>query len=92
MLEKMKSLFNSDDNSKDLAKERLRLILVHDRIGVSPEIIGEMKEEIIEVIAKHLEIEEEELEMELSREDNSMALVANIPIKRLNKNKKVDQE
>ena len=88
----MKSLFNSDDNSKDLAKERLRLILVHDRIGVSPEIIGEMKEEIIEVIAKHLEIEEEELEMELSREDNSMALVANIPIKRLNKNKKVDQE
>ena len=88
----MKSLFNSDDNSKDLAKERLRLILVHDRIGVSPEIIGEMKEEIIEVISKHLEIEEQELEMDLSREDNSMALVANIPIKRLNKNKKTDQD
>ncbi len=92
MLDKIKSLFNSDDNSKDLAKERLRLILVHDRIGVSPEIIGEMKEEIIEVIAKHLEIEEQELEMDLSREDNSMALVANIPIKRLNKNKKTDQD
>ncbi len=88
----MKSLFNSDDNSKDVAKERLRLILVHDRIGVSPEIICEMKEEIIEVIAKHLEIEEEELAMELSREDNSMALVANIPIKRLKNNKMTDQE
>ncbi len=88
----MKSLFNGDDNSKDLAKERLRLILVHDRIGVSQEIICEMKEEIMEVISKHLEIEERDLDMELSRDDNSMALVANIPIKRLNKNKKTDQE
>nr|WP_282706951.1 cell division topological specificity factor MinE [Natroniella acetigena] len=82
----MKGMFNKDElQSKDLAKERLRLVLVHDRIGVSPEVIEDMKEELIEVISKYLEIDESGLEMELDRQENSVALVANIPVKHLKK-------
>nr|WP_243832503.1 cell division topological specificity factor MinE [Orenia marismortui] len=83
----MKGLFNNKENttSKDLAKERLRLVLVHDRIGVSPELIEEMKEELIDVISKYLEIDDERIDMELDRQDNSVALIANIPVKSLKK-------
>ncbi len=83
----MKGIFNSkeDVTSKDLAKERLRLVLVHDRIGVSPELIEEMKEELIGVISKYLDIDDEGIDMDLERQDNSVALIANIPVKRLKK-------
>ncbi len=81
----MKGIFSKEDStSKDLAKERLRLVLVHDRIGVSPELIDDMKEELIEVISKYLDIDEDGLEMDLDRNDNSVALIANIPVKSLN--------
>lgn len=80
----MKGIFSKEDvTSKDLAKERLRLVLVHDRIGVSPEIIDDMKEELIGVISKYLDIDEDRLEMNLDRSDNSVALIANIPVKNL---------
>nr|WP_282580078.1 cell division topological specificity factor MinE [Natroniella sulfidigena] len=79
-------MFNKDElQSKDLAKERLRLVLVHDRMGVSPEVIEDMKEELIQVISKYLEIDKDGLEMELDRQENSVALVANIPVKQLKK-------
>ncbi|WP_408954910.1 cell division topological specificity factor MinE [Natroniella sp. ANB-PHB2] len=86
MIDLMKGMFNKEEpQSKDLAKERLRLVLVHDRIGVSPEVIEDMKEELIGVISKYLDIDESGLEMELDRQENSVALVANIPVKQLKK-------
>ncbi|PRX28975.1 cell division topological specificity factor MinE [Orenia metallireducens] len=87
MLDIMKGIFNNkeDVSSKDVAKERLRLVLVHDRIGVSPEIIEEMKEEMIEVISKYLDIDNDRIDMDLERQDNSVALIANIPVRRLKK-------
>jgi cell division topological specificity factor len=87
LLDIMKGIFNNkeDVSSKDVAKERLRLVLVHDRIGVSPEIIEEMKEEMIEVISKYLDIDNDRIDMDLERQDNSVALIANIPVRRLKK-------
>ncbi|GAB6099081.1 cell division topological specificity factor MinE [Halanaerocella petrolearia] len=88
MLDLVKGILGNDDiSSKDVAKERLRLVLVHDRIGVSPEILDDMKEELMEVISKYLDIENEGLEMEFEQEEDSMALVANIPVKGIRKAK-----
>lgn len=68
-------------NSKNVAKERLRLVLVHDRANVSPQVLEALKEELITVINKYLEIDQTALEVSLnSTEDDSIALVANIPI------------
>jgi cell division topological specificity factor len=73
--------------SKNVAKERLRLVLVHDRAGVSPELLEILKTELIKVISHYMDIDEQALEVNLETSDNQVALVASIPVrgmKRLN--------
>ncbi len=67
-------------NSKNVAKERLRLVLVHDRANISPQVMESLKEDLITVINKYLEIDQTALEVSLNSSDDSIALVANIPI------------
>jgi cell division topological specificity factor len=67
-------------NSKDVASERLRLVLVHDRAAISPDIIELIKEDIVHVIEKYMNIDTEALLMHIENVDHSVALVANIPI------------
>lgn len=74
--------------SKDYAKERLQLVLMQDRASVSPDFFEMMKKEIIEVIKKYIEIDEESLEVQLTRgfedaDGTGPALFANIPIKNI---------
>ena len=73
------------ENSKVKAKERLKLVLYQDRASVSPDYFEMMKKELVEVIKKYVDIDEELMEVELTRlfEDglDGPALVANIPIK-----------
>lgn len=70
-------------SSKKLAKERLRLVLVHDRANVSPQLLHALKKDMIEVISKYMEIDENALEVNLSSSDSQVALVANIPVKKM---------
>lgn len=84
----LKGLQNKDkENSKDEAKKRLQLVLMQDRASVSPDFFEMMKKEIIEVIKKYIEIDEDALEVQLTRgfEDGvtGPALFANIPIKNI---------
>lgn len=67
-------------SSKNVAKERLRLVLVHDRINVSPQVVEALKEDLIAVINKYMEIDQQALEVSFSSSDNSVALMANIPV------------
>ncbi|MDD2510179.1 MAG: cell division topological specificity factor MinE [Syntrophomonas sp.] len=67
--------------SRDIARERLRLVLIHDRASVSPNFLNALKEELIRVIREYMEIDEESIIVDLENEDNSVALVANIPIR-----------
>lgn len=84
MLDLLARLFGKDStSSKDIACERLRLVLVHDRTTVSPEFINALKEDLIRVIQKYMDIDLESLLVNIEGEDNSVALVANIPIKGL---------
>lgn len=66
--------------SKDIAKERLRLVLVHDRADLSEKVMISLREDLIAVISKYMEIDLSALEVSLSKEDGSVALIANIPI------------
>ncbi|MGI6622742.1 MAG: cell division topological specificity factor MinE [Clostridiaceae bacterium] len=75
------------DSSKDVAKERLKLVLIHDRSNVSPQFLEMVKSEIIRVIQNYMEIDEETLDIQLTKTNSDdgerivPALVANIPIK-----------
>ena len=72
--------------SKDAAKERLHLVLMPDRANVSADFLDLMKQEIIDVIKKYIEIDESAIDVKLTNKDNgdgtngAPALYANIPI------------
>lgn len=75
-------VFGREDASKEVAKERLRLVLVHDRASLSPQTLENLKNDLVKVISQYLDIDDEGFKVDFSRQDDSMALVANIPIKK----------
>ena len=64
-----------------IARDRLMLVLMHDRADISPGVMDNMKHAIIEVIKRYVEIDEGQINLALENEDESVALVANIPIR-----------
>ena len=77
---------NATNNSKDAAKERLHLVLMQDRANVSADFLELMKQEIIDVIKKYIEVDENAIDVRLTNKENedgtngAPALYANIPI------------
>ena len=78
--------------SKDAAKERLHLVLMQDRANVSADFLDMMRQEIIEVIKKYIDVDESDIDVRLTNkmnEDGSTgapALYANIPIAGIKEN------
>ncbi|OPY57777.1 MAG: Cell division topological specificity factor [Pelotomaculum sp. PtaU1.Bin035] len=81
MLDFFTKLFSRENGSKNVAKERLRLVLVHDRASISPQLLDALKSDLIQVISNYMEIDEANLEVNLDSSGNTVALVANIPVK-----------
>jgi cell division topological specificity factor len=73
-------LFGRREASKAIAKERLRVVLVHDRAGIPPELLNVIQNEILTVISKHVKVERDGIEMNLSHQQGQTRLVADIPI------------
>lgn len=86
MFDNILKLFKKEENSKNLAKERLKLVLIHDKANVSPQFLEMVKGEIIKVIKQYMEIDEDSLDIQLTKTKSDAgdrivpALVANIPI------------
>ena len=78
---------NDPAASGSVAKDRLKLVLVHDRVNCSSQVLEMLKTDIIKVISNYMEIDEEELDIQITQtpsEDNNgtvPVLYANIPIK-----------
>ena len=66
--------------SKQAAKERLKLALTYDRGGLAQGTIEQLRDEIIQVIAKHLTINEDEIEINFDRTSEQNKLIASIPL------------
>lgn len=75
-------LLGREQASAETAKERLQLVLAHDRSDLNPELLMQMRREILEVVSRYVEIDMEEGDVSLETEDRVTALVANLPIKR----------
>ena len=77
-------VFGKDEApSKEIAKERLRLVLVHDRATVSPQFLELIKEELIDVINQYMEIDAGGVEVSIHSLEQKVALIANIPINKM---------
>ncbi len=74
-------LLRRSPDSAHIAKERLQLILANDRTHISPETLNLLKDEIIAVISKHIEIDCAHVEVTVSRSQTGSRLVADIPMR-----------
>ena len=72
-------LFGRQPASSKVAKDRLQLVLVQDRSGLSPETMEQIRDEIIGVLSKYVEIDRTEMDISLSQGRGQTTLVANIP-------------
>ena len=79
----MKLLNRNQKTSKEIAKDRLKVVLIHDRANISPEVMQALKNDIIEVISHYMDINKNEMEISLENDDNSVALLDNIPVNRI---------
>ena len=69
-----------EPTSRDIAKERLQLVLVHDRIKISPVLLDKMKDELITVISRYVEIDAEGVEVTFTQSKRESRLIADIPV------------
>ena len=84
-MELLERLFNRNaaTSSRDEAKQRLKLIIAHDRSGLSEETLEAMRQEILQVVARYVEIDLESTEFNLESDAGITALTANLPIRRV---------
>jgi cell division topological specificity factor len=74
--------------SADSAKERLQLVLIHDRSGLSPGKLEALKDELIDTISRHVEIDSAGVEINLTKEREQQRLVADIPLIPVNRRRR----
>jgi cell division topological specificity factor len=69
--------------SKDEAKQRLKFLLIHDQVDLTPAQMEAMKNEIMEVIQRYVEIDVSATEFKLERSQDEIALVSSVPVRRV---------
>ena len=68
------------ESAKDVACNRLKLVLMQDRTNLSPAIMDRMRNELIDLLSKYLELDRELLDLNFEQEDEQMALMLSIPV------------
>lgn len=74
-------IFGKNRKSANQAKERLQLVLIHDRINLTNSALEDLKDELIEVISRHIDIDPSAVNIEMNQEGRQQRLIADIPIK-----------
>ena len=70
----------SGNKSASEAKERLKLVLIHDRTNITPEVISQMKDDLLAAISRHVQIDPAQVKISMSQEGREQRLIADIPI------------
>jgi cell division topological specificity factor len=83
MMEILERLLRRKGNSSADAKQRLKLLLVHDQVDIPPARLEAMKAEIMEVIARYVDVDADGVEFRLEKADGQVALVTNVPVRRV---------
>ena len=76
------------ESTKDVACNRLRVVLMQDRTNLTPELLERMRGELVELLSKYLEMDKDALELNLEQDGEQVALMLSIPVRRLLKLKK----
>ena len=81
----------TNPNSRNQVKERLQLILAHDRVALTPQMLEDMRREIMTVVSKYVEIDQESIEISLETDQRTTIMVANLPIRAIKENIETEQ-
>jgi len=73
-------ILGREKRSARQAKDRLKLVLIHDRIDLNPGTLENLKDELIEVISRHVDIDPETVQIEMTQDGRQQRLIADIPI------------
>ncbi|GAB4210508.1 MAG: cell division topological specificity factor MinE [Synechococcales cyanobacterium] len=71
------------NSSRSTARQRLKLILAHDRADLSPATLEAMRNEILQVVSRYVELDPAGLQFDLTAIQGNTALIANLPIRRI---------
>jgi cell division topological specificity factor len=74
-------LLGKDKRSANQAKERLKLVLIHDRTDLSPGTMGRLKDELIEVISRYVDIDPTAVRIDMAQDGREQRLLADIPLR-----------
>jgi len=82
---------STDTSAKDVACNRLKLVLMQDRTNLSPAIMDRMKHELIDLLSKYVELDKELLDLSFEQEDSQMALMLSIPVIRAKEESEIEE-
>lgn len=74
-------LLKREPKSAELAKERLQLVLIHDRADMNSKSMDELKDDLIQVVSRHVEIDRDAVSVEMHKEGRQQRLIADIPLR-----------
>ena len=69
-----------EENAKEVACNRLRVVLMQDRTNLTPELLQRMRRELVELLSKYVEMDKEALELNFDQDGDQMALMLSIPV------------
>jgi cell division topological specificity factor len=92
MLDFITKIFRRDESSRSLAKERLRLVLMSDRVALAPETFDLMKGEMLSVLQRYVDIDEHGIDVHFENAERRFMLYANIPITNIKSSEQIEQE
>ena len=91
MFRQLMRLLHQERGSKEVAKNRLQLILIQDRVGADEAIMGDLQTKLTQLLAEYFEFPSEGIDIELQRDGSSMALTASIPVTAMKRPTPVEQ-
>ena len=80
-----------EENAKDIACNRLRVVLMQDRTNLTPELMERMRKELVELLSKYVEMDKEALELNLEQDGDQMALMLSIPVIRAKEEDEIEK-
>lgn len=80
-----------EESSKDVARNRLRVVLMQDRTNLTPELMEKMRKELVDLLSKYVEMDKEALELNLEQEGEQIALMLSIPVLRAKDESEIEE-
>ena len=75
--------FLGERRSGEVARKRMQVVLMHDRLDLTPDILDALKNEIFQVLSRYMEIDRNTIRVDLEHEKGCTALISNVQVKRV---------